>query len=161
MRFCGARAQSSRKTALSKYTIKSEIPSLAHSTPHNSNRNGSSTASYTSSGGNYAVLSLKSPQFNNYRDSLIKSTLLFCCPCLSSHCLRPAIVHSWVGCWCLSGVLLPLWSLWRSVWTPSSISPPLLWLEETKARIRRRWQKARRCVGCACRCMCVSLYLSH
>lgn len=65
VRFCGARAQSSRKTALSKYTIKSEIPSLAHSTPHNSNRNGSSTASYTSSGGNYALLSLKSPQFNN------------------------------------------------------------------------------------------------
>lgn len=85
-----------------------EIPSLARSTPHKSNRNGSSTASYSSSGGNYGVLSWKSPHFINYRALwLIDHTNFVIFPPFSLLLLLFKIIfHSWV--WLLvSAVVCP------------------------------------------------------
>lgn len=158
-----------------------EIPSLARSTPHKSNRNGFSTASYSSSGGNCGVLSWKAHILTTIVlcDSLISPTLLFflllsrLLPLFKScyFSFRGLVVGVWAVYWCQSGAsgeALALRIQSDDPRLPSGTSggclelvSVALCLEETKARIRRRWQKARCCVGCVCRCMCVSLYLSR
>lgn len=135
MRFHGVRALSNRgKNGLvqvntQRCSYPMEHPSLARCTQ--SNRNGSSPASYSSSGDDYSVLSWKSPHFINYRALwLIDQTNFYYFSALFLILPLFTICHfSFMAllagvCVCVSSLLVLVRSLWRRFHSQSSIRRP-------------------------------------